>query len=107
MSEIESWVDRNCPNDAEWFIQKYALDTKSRKREKVFLRMELCRILRNHSTMTFAQIGKLINRDHSNVVYLKDIATYYHRHNDKLYLDIIEEYADDFKLVITELKKQS
>jgi hypothetical protein len=49
-------------------IAKYEVNTKSRKREKVYARYVISRYLRNKG-WTLQKIGGLLNRDHSNIVY--------------------------------------
>lgn len=49
-------------------VLKYELNTKSRKREKVYARFVICRYLRNQGRSLTA-IGKVINRDHATVLW--------------------------------------
>ena len=49
-------------------VLKYELNTKSRKREKVYARFVICRYLRNQGRSLNA-IGKVINRDHATVLW--------------------------------------
>jgi hypothetical protein len=49
-------------------IAKYEVNTKSRKREKVYARYVISRYLRNKG-WTLQKIGGLLNRDHSNIVH--------------------------------------
>jgi len=49
-------------------ILKYEVNTKSRKREKVYARYVISRYLRNKG-WTLQKIGGLLNRDHSNIVH--------------------------------------
>ena len=49
-------------------ILKYDVNTKSRKREKVYARYVISRYLRNKG-WTLCKIGEVLNRDHSNIVH--------------------------------------
>jgi hypothetical protein len=49
-------------------IAKYEVNTKSRKREKVYARFVISKYLRNKG-WSLQKIGGVLNRDHSNVVY--------------------------------------
>ena len=49
-------------------IAKYEVNTKSRKREKVYARYVISRYLRNKG-WTLQKIGGVLNRDHSNIVH--------------------------------------
>jgi hypothetical protein len=49
-------------------IAKYEVNTKSRKRDKVYARFVISRYLRNKG-WSLCKIGKALNRDHSNIVY--------------------------------------
>ena len=49
-------------------IAKYEVNTKSRKREKVYARFVISKYLRNKG-WSLQKIGEVLNRDHSNVVY--------------------------------------
>jgi len=49
-------------------ILKYEVNTKSRKREKVYARFVICKHLRNKG-WGVSKIGEALNRDHSTVVW--------------------------------------
>jgi len=49
-------------------VLKYELNTKSRKREKVYARFVVCRYLRNKG-LSLTAIGNVINRDHATVLW--------------------------------------
>jgi hypothetical protein len=49
-------------------ILKYEVNTKSRKRDKVYARFVISRYLRNKG-WSLCKIGEALNRDHSNIVY--------------------------------------
>lgn len=99
MTEMESWIDRNNPKDVKWFIEKYNLNTPSRKRKVVFLRNEIARRLRHKTMLSFREIGILLNRDHSSVIICSQNANYSHRHKDKIYLDFIANYEHDLNQI--------
>lgn len=49
-------------------ISKYEVNTKSRKRDKVYARFVISKYLRNKG-WSLCKIGEALNRDHSNIVY--------------------------------------
>jgi len=49
-------------------ILKYEMNTKSRKREKVYARFVVCRYLRNNG-WSLTKIGEVVNRDHATVIW--------------------------------------
>ncbi len=49
-------------------IAKYEVNTKSRKRDKVYARFVISRYLKNKG-WSLQKIGKALNRDHSSIVY--------------------------------------
>jgi chromosomal replication initiation ATPase DnaA len=49
-------------------ILKYEVNTKSRKRDKVYARFVISKYLRNKG-WSLCKIGEALNRDHSNIVY--------------------------------------
>jgi len=49
-------------------IAKYEVNTKSRKRDKVYARFVISKYLRNKG-WSLCKIGEELNRDHSSIVY--------------------------------------
>jgi chromosomal replication initiation ATPase DnaA len=53
--------------DIVGIIDVYQLNTKSRKREKAYMRYYLYNVLKSRRYLTHSMIGKFFNRDHSSV----------------------------------------
>ena len=77
------------------------LMSSSRKRELVFYRTIVFKILKKHFNMTLAQIGRLTNRDHATVMYgiskydeLKDLYPEY-RHAYSVAISVAYQYNID------------
>jgi tRNA splicing ligase len=50
------------------FIEEHKLDTRSRKRESVYMRMAIARFLRDKQ-FTLTEIGSYLNRDHASIFH--------------------------------------
>ena len=80
------------------YIAEHKLDTKSRIRERVYKRAFLCSHLRENTTKSLEQIGKMFNRDHSTVIHLINNV-------HKRYIEIKDkEYSDSTKSLRASLK---
>jgi chromosomal replication initiation ATPase DnaA len=95
MNEMEYLIDRLSEVEIHYLIEKYDLDSKSREREKVTLRSELCARLRANTDLSFSQIGRLFNRDHSNVIHSCKVIDNYRKTNDYYYKQFMKEYRDE------------
>lgn len=67
-------------------IDKYELNTKSRKQEKVYKRVYVTEYLRSYNT-PWEHIGSLLNRDHSSCVHYQKV--YENYYNDDYFLKLI------------------
>lgn len=84
--------------EIQQYITEHKLDTKSRIRERVYQRAFLCSHLRENTTKSLEQIGKMFNRDHSTVIHLiNNVHKRYIEINDK-------EYSDSTKSLRASLK---
>jgi hypothetical protein len=73
----------------QYMIELYDLTTNSRKRDLVYKRYYIYSELQK-SKLNLCEIGKMVNRDHSSVIYGIKQHKYYHK-CDKLYDDAIAE----------------
>ena len=71
-------------------INKYQLNTKSRKREKAYMRYYLYNVLKKRRYLTHFMIGKFFNRDHSSVTLGLQEHDYWWKHKDIDYLKAIQ-----------------
>jgi hypothetical protein len=62
-------------------IEKYELDSKSRKRENVWRRAIIANELRDRGHTT-TEIGKLFNRDHSSIIHMAKLYTAWSMYRD-------------------------
>lgn len=62
-------------------IEKYKLDSKSRKRENVWRRAIIANELRDRGHTT-TEIGKLFNRDHSSIIHMAKLYTAWSMYRD-------------------------
>lgn len=93
-------------------IERYELNTSSRKRERVYIRSVLYHFLRSNK-MTLDRIGQLFNKNHATILH--GIACYEANKNYPDFKDLIElvenelemsciDIADEDKLKLTEFE---
>jgi len=84
-------------------IDKYQLNTKSRKREKAYMRYYLYDVLKKRRFLTHAMIGMFLNRDHSSVTLGLQEHEYWWKHKDIDYLKAIQPIVDIIDMRKTDL----
>lgn len=95
---MESKIDK-----VKELIIQDELDTKSRKRDRIYKRSYLYAILREEG-WNLTNIGSLFNRDHATVINaLRIFDNYYHK--DNIYDRYIRHYDVIFKPDMTDLMK--
>jgi hypothetical protein len=75
-------------------INTYQLNTKSRKRNKTYMRYYLYDVLKKRRYLTHAMIGMLFNRNHSSVTLGLKEHNYWWKHKDIDYLKAIQPIVD-------------
>ena len=75
-------------------INKYQLHTKSRKRNKTYMRYYLYDVLKKRRHLTHAMIGMFFNRDHSSVTLGLQEHAYWWKTKDIDYLKAIQPIVD-------------
>ena len=70
---------------------------KSRKQDVVYTRMTIAYFLRRHTILSTTEIGRLINRDHSTIVYYLKVYDSEFRFNEEFrnFAERIKEVLDD------------
>jgi len=72
----------------------------SRKRTKIVdARRAYCYIARKHTRYSFAEIGGIINRDHSTIVYAVKAAEGLLDFNDKIMIDLVKKVKKHLKSI--------
>lgn len=84
-------------------IERYELNTSSRKREKVYIRSVLYRFLRDNR-MTLAQIGKLMNKDHATVLH--GLECYERNKNYPDFKDLISLVENELEVSCIEIEDE-
>jgi hypothetical protein len=75
-------------------INTYQLNTKSRKRNKTYMRYYLYDVLQKRRYLTHAMIGMFFNRDHSSVTNGLKEHSYWWKTKDIDYLKAIQPIVD-------------
>jgi len=80
-----------------FYIERDALDSKTRKREIVYKRAYLMHVLRCQR-ITFKEIGSYFNLDHATTIYqCKMVERYLNELQDEVYINYIQEYLEAFE----------
>lgn len=74
-------------------ISKEQILSQTRTKELVFARMLISCIMRLNG-FTFAQIGELLNRNHSTIMHYLNNFDYYKKY-DKEFCDFVERYEKE------------
>lgn len=76
---IDKIIQTTC---RRWSVTYEEILSRCRKRELCFARMTIGRFLRKYTALSLAEIGKLINRDHSTIIYYLNSFDVEYRYND-------------------------
>ena len=107
MSEIEVLIERleidNELKDYKWFIRKHGLKTKARDLEVRTLRQYVMYLMRKNNFISYMNIGKAFNRDHTTAIHAYTKIDMYIEQNDKYLNDLIKAYEKDLNVINWEL----
>lgn len=88
MNEIKHWIKSTIPTDENFW--------NSRKADHVALRYCMSFVLKDELGLSYPQIAKLFNKDHSTLVIARK--KHYHRINSKLSFDKI--YGETYEKLL-------